>query len=66
MYLRIGQRIINAAAMSHARVREEDGHTSVTISFMGDGGDRGLRLEGRDADAFLESLPVYRPASEEE
>lgn len=66
MYLRLGQRIVNAAAITHARIREEDGQTSVTISFVGDGGTRGLRLEGRDAKEFLEALPVYRPMAEEE
>lgn len=59
MYIRIGRRIINTEALTDVEeyAPEAEARTLV-VTFIG---GRSLTLEAKDADAFLEALPVYTP-----
>lgn len=63
MYIRIGNRIINAANITDVEITEVGGAELVKVNF---GSDWMVKLSGEDAERFLESLPTYTPVREEE
>jgi hypothetical protein len=63
MYIRIGDRIINAAVITDIEITELEGEPLLKIHF---GSDRLVKLSGEEAEVFLGSLPTYSPVSEEE
>lgn len=63
MYIRIGQRIINAANITDMEIGEVEGVLSLKIYLTG---NRPVKLGGEDAEAFLEALPTYTPVREGE
>lgn len=56
MYIRIGNLIVNASNLIHARVEDDGREVVLTMA-----GGENLTFTGGDAEKFLISLPVYEP-----
>lgn len=61
MYIRIGNKIINAQNITDVEITEIEGEPLMKIHFVG---DRLVKLSGEDVEAFLASLPTYTPVEE--
>lgn len=62
MYIRIGNRIINAANITDVEIGEVDGTPILKVHFCA---ERMVKFSGEEAEAFLASLPTYSPVVEE-
>ncbi len=62
MYIRIGNRVVNAANITDVEIGEVDSMPLVKVHFVG---DRMVKFSGEEAEAFLVALPTYSPVVEE-
>lgn len=58
MYIRIGNRIVNAANITDVEIGEVDGIPILKVHFVG---ERLVKFSDDEAEAFLTSLPTYTP-----
>jgi hypothetical protein len=62
MYIRIGNRVVNAANITDVEIGEVDSMPLVKVHLVG---DRMVKFSDDEAEAFLAALPTYSPVVEE-